>query len=349
MNPNQNQLQIDLVKEYYGKVLSSKQDLKTTACCVPQTPSLKIQNLLSKIHPEVTSKFYGCGLPIPEALEGKTILDLGCGTGRDCFILAALAGPSGKVVGVDMTQEQLEVARKHISYHKDRFAMAALEFKLGFIEDLRSLDLADNSVDVVISNCVINLSPDKGRVFSEIFRVLKPGGELHFSDVYADRRLPKEFADDPILLGECLGGALYTEDLRRILYSVGCKDSRTLAKGEIFITQPEIKSKTGMARFFSITTSAFKLDLEDRCEDYGQVATYLGTLGPLNFELDDHHNFTKGKPMLVCSNTAKMLGKTRFAEHFRIEGNLSTHFGLFDCGPVAAANSSGSPGPAACC
>ncbi len=118
LNRNQNQLQIDLVKEYYGKVLSSKQDLKTTACCVPQTPSLKIKDLLSKIHPEVTSKFYGCGLPIPEALEGKTILDLGCGTGRDCFILAALAGPTGKVVGVDMTEEQLEVARKHTSIIK---------------------------------------------------------------------------------------------------------------------------------------------------------------------------------------------------------------------------------------
>ncbi|HYX38951.1 MAG TPA: methyltransferase domain-containing protein [Oligoflexus sp.] len=343
--------QLDLIKDYYGKVLASKNDLKTTACCSAESLAPHLSRLVVQIHDEVRSKFYGCGVPIPACLEGLTVLDLGCGTGRDCYLLSSLVGPQGKVIGVDMTDEQLQTARQYQDYHRDIFKQkeSNISFRQGFIEDLASLDIADNSVDLVVSNCVINLSPDKDRVFAEIFRVLKPGGELYFSDVYADRRLPAAFSQDPVLLGECLGGALYFEDFRRILAKQNCLDARMISRTEIMITDPTLRERLGNARFFSITTRAFKLPLEDRCEDYGQVAWYKGTIehAPHGFALDDHHIFEKGKPMLVCSNTASMLQDTRYQKHFRVDGDTSMHFGLFDCGPTTAAADASSGG--ACC
>ena len=142
----------------------------------------------------------------------------------------------------------------------------------------------------------------------EIFRVLKPGGELYFSDVFAGRRVPQPLTEDPVVLGECLGGALYIEDFRRILRDVGCVDYRVVSKRRIALSNPEIERKAGMVDFYSVTVRAFKLDLEDRCEDYGQVATYRGTAwaAPHRFVLDDHHTFVTGKPHPVCGNTAAM-------------------------------------------
>jgi len=205
---------------------------------------------------------------------------------------------------------------------------------------------------VVISNCVLNLSPDKPRVFAEIFRVLKPGGELFFADVFAGRRVPAELAADPVLHGECLAGAMYIEDFRRLLLDLGCRDYRVVHSRPISLDNPDIAAKIGMVDFHSLTVRAFKLDdLEDRCEDYGQVAVYHGTIPdhPHHFDLDDHHRFLTGKPMLVCGNTASMLTNTRYAPHFTITGSRATHFGPFACGPAAdkQADASGSGG--ACC
>jgi len=189
-----------------------------------------------------------------------------------------------------------------------------------------------------VSNCVINLSPDKRRVFSEIFRVLRPGGELYFSDVFASRRLPPEIAGDPVLLGECLGGALYKEDFRRLLAELGCRDFRLMSQSPITVQNAQLEAKLGVTRFDSLTIRAFKLDLEDRCEDYGQVARYRGGIVGANeaYALDDHHLFLKGRWQTVCSNTAAMLEKTRLASYFEVMGSLETHFGLFECTPSAA-------------
>ena len=245
-----------------------------------------------------------------------------------------------------MTAGQLEVARRHRESQARRFGLPApnVEFHQGYIEDLAALGIADNSVDVVISNCVINLAPLKERVFAEILRVLKPGGELYFADVFSGRRVPETLRDDPLLLGECLGGALYIEDFRRLLLSLGCRDYRVVSRRKVTIANPEIEAKTGNIDFFSLTVRVFKLpQLEDICEDYGQVATYRGTLPdhPHKFVLDDHHTFYTGKPMLVCGNTAAMVGATRFAPHFEVIGDTSVHFGPFDCAPSAGAESAG--------
>jgi arsenite methyltransferase len=340
----------ETVRAYYGRVLQSSADLKTSACCLAETLPPHVAAVLADVHPEVKARFYGCGSPVPPALAGITVLDLGCGSGRDCYVLSKLVGPRGRVLGLDMTEEQLAVARQHVPWHADRFGYGNVEFRQGYIEDLRAADIADASVDLVISNCVLNLSPDKPRVFREIFRVLKPGGELYFSDVFADRRIPRALAEDPVLLGECLGGALYFEDFRRLMGEVGCLDARVVSRAPLAVNNAELSRKIGFVRFASVTIRAFKLPLEDRCEDFGQVATYRGSLPeyPHAFDLDDHHHFQAGKPMLVCGNTADMLAATRYAPHFEVRGDKSVHYGLFDCGPGPAAPA-GDAAKAGCC
>lgn len=337
------------IQDYYGHVLQGSADLKTSACCAAEAPPDHLRGALARIHPEVTARFYGCGSPLPPALDGATVLDLGCGTGRDVYLLAQLVGPTGRVIGVDMTPEQLAVARAHQDWHATRFGYANTEFHEGFIEELAGI--ADATVDLVVSNCVVNLSPRKDLVFREVFRVLKPGGELYFSDVFADRRVPAALARDPVLLGECLGGALYVEDFRRLLAAAGCADARVCATSPVTIADPAIARKTGNIRFQSLTVRAFRLPLEDRCEDYGQVATYLGTLPelPHHFDLDDHHRFVTGKPMAVCGNTADMVSGSRYARHFRVQGDKSVHYGLFDCGPAGAVVPAPAAAPGSSC
>ena len=338
------------VQEYYGEVLKTKSDLKTSACCPIDSVPKHIRPLLSNVHEEVQDRFYGCGCPIPLALEGKRVLDLGCGTGRDVYVLSQLVGQGGFVTGVDMTDEQLEVAREHVDYHMDLFGFESpnVDFHNGYIENLAALGLEDNSFDVVVSNCVINLSPDKQSVFREIFRVLKPGGELCFSDVFSGRRIPSHIAKDPVLLGECLGGAMYIEDFRRMVRKLGCADYRVLGSGDITIEDQELYSKAGMIDFYSITIRTFKAEFEDICEDYGHVAYYSGTIKecPHEFVLDDHHRFKTGEPVRICGNTAIMLSESRFSAHFKVDGSFATHFGPFEKAPAQKAEASL---PAACC
>ncbi len=331
-------MSLEQVKEYYGQTLKSSNDLQTDACCDPSGMPNHIKDVLRNVEDEILARFYGCGSPIPHALEGRTVIDLGCGTGRDAYVLSQFVGESGLVIGVDMTDEQLAVARKYEQSQAKRFGFEKpnTRFVQGYIEDLRSIDIADNSVDAVVSNCVINLSPNKKEVFKEIFRVLKPGGELFFSDIFADRRISKELQRDPVLRGECLSGSLYIEDFRRMLREVGCLDYRIVTSRPLGIQNNEVEARIGMVNFISATVRAFKLDsLEDICEDYGQVATYKGTIenSRHRFILDDHHVFETGRPMRVCGNTAAMLEETRYAEHFTIIGDRSTHFGAFDCSP----------------
>lgn len=335
----------DAIQQYYGSILTGSGDLRTGACCSPDAMPAYLQGWLRELPREVSERFYGCGSPIPAAIEGATVLDLGCGTGRDAFLVSRLVGPHGRAIGLDMTPQQLAIARRGQAAHYDATGLDNLDFREGVIEDLAAAGIADASVDVVISNCVLNLSSDKARVLAEILRVLKPGGELLFADVYADRRIPSELLADPVLRGECLSGALYPEDFRRILARLGCADHRVLARSPVPLLDPEIEARIGMVRFESLTVRVFKLALEDRCEDYGQFARYRGDIPhhPHRFVLDDHHVFERDRPLAVCGNTAAMLAETRYAPHFEV-GARRGHFGLFDCGPAP-----GAADAAACC
>ena len=345
---------LEAVRDYYGKTLKTSDDLKTSACCPAESPPDYVKSLLANVHETVQQKFYGCGSPLPVAAEGCTVLDLGCGTGRDAFLLSQMVGPGGHVIGVDMTDEQLSVANQYLGWHMDRFGYSEpnIHFVKGYIEDLNSCGIEDNSVDIVISNCVINLSPDKRSVFKEIFRVLKPGGELYFSDIFAGRRIPQVLQQDPIMLGECLGGALYIEDFRRLLRDTGIPDYRVVTSRSLAVEDPELAAKAGMIDFYSMTIRAFNVELEDICENFGHVAYYQGTIAenPHGFVLDDHHEFKTGLPYPVCGNTANMLTETRFSDHFRVDGDFNSHYGAFDCSSdTSPATGSEREIPGLCC
>jgi arsenite methyltransferase len=174
------------VQNYYGTQLVTSDDLATNACCTGQAPPAHIQDCLSKLSPVTVSKYYGCGLCLPSYdLTGCRVLDLGCGAGRDVYIASQLVGPTGKVVGVDMTAQQLDTAKEFQQYHADQFGFSNTEFCLGYLESLDEIEqLEAGSFDVIISNCVINLCTDKPGVLKACFDLLKPGGEMYFSGAY---------------------------------------------------------------------------------------------------------------------------------------------------------------------
>ncbi|MEW6120968.1 MAG: methyltransferase domain-containing protein [Pseudomonadota bacterium] len=345
----------EVVKDYYGNQLKGTADLRTSACCDASQMPDWLKPLLARIHPEVTARYYGCGLVCPVLLEGLSVLDLGCGSGRDVYALAQLVGEHGQVVGVDMTEEQLAVAEAHREHHRQVFGFGRnnVEFRLGYIERLDALGLADASFDVVVSNCVVNLSPDKEAVLRQVHRLLKTGGELYFSDIYADRRVPPELRNDPVLYGECLGGALYWNDFLSLARRCGFADPRLVEDRPIAITDPALAARVGNTRFHSATYRLFKLDgLEPECEDYGQAVVYRGGIRgqETRFRLDKHHAIEAGRVFPVCGNTWRMLAGTRFAPHFDFIGDFSRHYGIFaGCGGGLPFDADATGAGAACC
>ncbi len=348
----------EAVEAYYGSVLESSGDLKTNACSTAAAPAPHLAGLLANVHAEITSTYYGCGLVYPPELEGARVLDLGCGSGRDCYVLAQLVGAQGSVVGVDMTDKQLDTARRHIDYHTAKFGYAKpnVSFVKGYLEKLDEIDLEPGSFDVIVSNCVINLAVDKPAVLRHAYKLLRTGGEMYFADVYADRRLSPDITADPVMYGECLGGALYWNDFLHLARAAGFADPRLVADSPITVHDAAIAARLGEAAFYSATYRLFKLEsLEPACEDYGQAVVYRGTLAhaPDVFVLDKHHAMETGRAFPVCGNTWRMLHDTRFRPHFDFIGDWSRHFGIFaGCGAnipfddeVAASVTANSP----CC
>lgn len=169
----------------------------------------------------------GCGNPraIASLRAGEVVVDLGSGGGFDAFLASPEVGATGRVIGVDMTPTMVSKARANA----EKGAFTNVEFRLGEIEHL---PVADHTADVIISNCVINLSPDKPRVFREAFRVLKPGGRLAISDVVASTELPEEMRNDPVLYAGCIAGAPLLDDLHGMLQAAGFQDIRVTPKDE---------------------------------------------------------------------------------------------------------------------
>jgi arsenite methyltransferase len=232
------------VRQRYGAVAASVPSA-TDSCCAPSccggsatTPgvaaALGYDSDAEASVPAGSNLGLGCGNPTGMASlrPGETVLDLGSGAGFDVFLAARAVGPTGRVIGVDMTPEMLHRARE-----KQRKAgIGNVEFRLGEIENL---PVADCSVDVVLSNCVINLSPDKQRVFAEAFRVLRPGGRLAISDVVAVRPMPAEFRRDLELHTGCIAGAAPIEELEQMLAAAGFGEIRIEPKAEL---QPVVDS-----------------------------------------------------------------------------------------------------------
>lgn len=343
-------------QDYYGKVLQGSADLLTDACCTAEAPPPQVLAALANVHPEVKARYYGCGLVVPQMIDGCRVLDLGSGSGQDAYLLAQMVGAQGSVTGVDATPEQLAVAREHQAWHAERFGYANVAFVEGDIERLDQLGLEPESFDVIVSNCVINLVADKAAVFRAAHRLLKPGGELYFSDVYADRRVPAHLLADPVLHGECLSGALYWGDFDRLAKAAGFADPRLVTDRPLAINNAEVAEKLAGISFVSATYRLFKLPaLEPQCEDYGQAVVYKGTVpgSPQVFHLDAHHAIEKGRIFPICGNSWAMLADTRFARHFDFIGDFSTHFGVFPgCGtgsPFGQGASQATASSAPCC
>jgi SAM-dependent methyltransferase len=209
----------DVVREHYAeRIKSSASCCGTDSCCAPES-NLYPVDLLTAVPSDVASTSYGCGDPITLASlqAGQTVLDLGSGAGLDCLLASQKVGAEGHVIGVDMTPEMIERARANAK----RVNAANVEFRQGYLEDL---PVEPNSVDVVISNCVINLSPDKAKVFAEIFRVLKPGGRLAVSDIVTDGELPEEVKTSLSAWAGCVAGAVDAKEYVSMMEAVGFVD-----------------------------------------------------------------------------------------------------------------------------
>jgi len=324
------------VRDRYGRAAGKSEN----ALCCPieyDTRYLKV------IPTEVIEKDYGCGDPSRWLKPGETVLDLGSGTGKICFIAAQIVGAEGRVIGVDMTDPMIEVARRNAPVVAERIGFANVEFRKGRIQDL-ALDLdaldaelrarpvmgvndfletealaqrlrherplvADDSVDVVVSNCVLNLVEPaaKPQLFREIFRVLRRGGRAVISDIVSDEEVPAHLQRDPELWSGCVSGALTEEGFLRAFADAGFHGLEVLK-----FDQKPWQTVEGI-EFRSVTVQAFK-GKHGPCMDRNQAVIYKG---PFKEVLDDDgHRLIRGRRMAVCEKTFRLYSQPPYREQF---------------------------------
>jgi arsenite methyltransferase len=239
----------DAVREHYASRARVENSCCDTSECCGSDNRIYPVELLADLPEDIANFSLGCGDPITlaELKTGQVVLDLGSGGGLDCFLAAKKVGESGRVIGVDMTPEMIARARANA----ERLGAANVEFRQGYLEDL---PLEESSIDVVISNCVINLSPDKSRVFREIFRVLKPGGRIAVSDIVTNGQLPEALRNDMDAWGACVSGALDMRDYERNLNEAGFVTVNVQAKN----ADGKLLSVIPIGIPFSASITAFK-------------------------------------------------------------------------------------------
>lgn len=324
------------VKERYADAARARED---ALCCPVQYDPKYLQ----AIPQEVIEKDYGCGDPSRYLRPGETVLDLGSGAGKICFIAAQVVGSEGRVIGVDMTDDMLEVARRNAPLVAEKIGFGNVEFRKGRIQDL-GLDLeildaalkkrpitdaasflaaheladelrvkaplmANDSVDVVVSNCVLNLvdNGEKEKLFAEIFRVLKKGGRAVISDIVADEPVPERMQNDPELWSGCISGALTEKEFLGAFEKAGFHGIELVK----FDAAPW-RTVEGI-EFRSVTVRAFK-GKQGPCFDRKQAVIYKG---PFQAVVDDDgHRFRRGVREAVCDKTYRLLQQTPYEEFF---------------------------------
>ncbi len=343
------------VRERYSE---GAQEQVAALCC----PTDYDPKYLQVIPAEVLERDYGCGDPSRHLLPGDVVLDLGSGTGKICFIAAQVVGPEGKIIGVDMTPEMLDVARRNAPVVAERIGYSNVEFRRGRIQDLGlDLDLLEerlssnpvgdvedlleieglidqlreekplvesDSVDVVVSNCVLNLVSNdrKKQLFSEIYRVLNRGGRAVISDIVSDELVPVEMQEDAELWSGCISGALTESGFLEAFESAGFHGVRILERA----TEPW-QTVNGI-EFRSVTVEAFK-GKEGVCLERNQAVIYKG---PFKEVLDDDgHRYQRGHRYAVCDKTFKLYQKQPYRELFEFVEPLDEipleEAQLFDC------------------
>ena len=313
------------VREFYGDAAEKPQ---AELCCPVQPDAADLEH----IPMEVVERFYGCGSPVTAAslVAGESMVDLGSGAGIDCFIAAKRVGADGHVYGIDMTDQMLSVARDCQPKVADALGYDAVEFRKGFLEEI---PVEDAAVDVVTSNCVVNLSPDKPRVFREIWRVLKNHGRLVVADIVSGDEVPPQMRADGQLWGECISGALTEEAFLAGIEKAGFYGVSVLKK--TFWREVE------GCKFYSVTVRGYKFEKKAACQFIGQYAVYLG---PQKAVVDEEgHLFPRGESVEVCTDTAAKLSHAPYAGSFSIVNGPD---GLRD---VTANSDDGACGAPGCC
>ena len=310
-------------KDYYAQIAAAPKAVGKEAArtrdvdgAVPGSARDKIANVPA----EVEEAFAEYGTPMPPLMEGCTVLDLCCGSGRDAFVAAQLVGPEGKVIGVEPDADLLAIAEKHAAEFPN------VEFKAGCPEDLSFIE--DGSIDIVISNCTFNLSPDKKAYVREVLRVLKQDAEWYFTDVFTARRIPQELAKDVAGRADRLAGAMYVGDFRRLVQRNGFNDPRYVFNWKTPLSDAE-REKYGEVEFATLTVRALKSDwTEDVCESYGEVIHYDGSLPdfPEFFQFENNIKFPAGMDISgVCGNVTGLTEHSRYSKVFTTTGDRSTH------------------------
>ena len=343
------------VLERYGDAAKAVE-----AClCLPVSYD---KDLLKVIPDEISEKDYGCGDPSRYVKAGETVLDLGSGSGKACYIIAQIVGAQGKVIGVDFNPPMLELARKYQKSIGDKIGYHNVEFRRGKIQDLRTnlelLDqhlqdnpvrsvadlarlaefetrmrreqplIADDSVDVIVSNCVLNLvrPEDKKQLFAEMYRVLRRGGRIAISDIVSDEAVPEHLAQDPNLWSACVSGAFQEEEFLRAFEEAKFHGIQI----EDFSSAP-YQTVEGI-EFRAITVTAYK-GKEGPCIERNQAVIYRG---PWKQVVDDDgHTLERGARMAVCDKTFKLYSQPPYAGQFilvppRNEVAME-NAGVFDC------------------
>ncbi|HVS16122.1 MAG TPA: methyltransferase domain-containing protein [Thermoanaerobaculia bacterium] len=288
------------VREFYGEAAETPQ---AELCC----PTKYDTSAIDHIPQEVLDRFYGCGSPMATAgiQPGEVVVDLGSGAGIDVFIAARLVGPEGRAIGVDMTEQMLSVARESQAKVAAALGYDAAEFRHGFLEQI---PVDSRSVDLVTSNCVINLSPDKPRVFEEMWRVLRDHGRILVSDIVSERLVPPHLKVDPQLWGECLVGSLTQEEFVAGLERAGFYGIEILKR----TYWREVEGYP----FYSLTVRGWKLEKAAGCVFQGHRAVYLGP--GKAFVDEEGHQFPRNEPYEVCTDTVAKLSRPPYRDFFAI-------------------------------